>query len=71
MNTGKKSIMSIRPGLIHPGLIEELENLAKTENRSLNNFTCNILSSHIKKIKNEQNARSIDGRPNNSQSTPV
>lgn len=63
--------MSLRPGLIHPGLIEELELLAKEDNRSLNNFTCNILSSHIKKIKNEQNARSVNGGENNSESSSV
>ena len=51
MNTDKKTIISVRPGKLFPGLIEELEKGALENGRSLNNFVCNILNNHI---KNEQ-----------------
>ena len=62
--------MSVRPGKMHEGLIEELEEMARKENRTLNSYTCHILSNHIKNVKtNGQNAGSVDGGQTPSQNS--
>jgi len=69
MTSTSKTIMSVRPGKTHEGLIEKLEALAKAENRTLNNFACHILSNYVKTIYNEhQNAGQTAGGTTPSES---
>lgn len=64
-----KNIMTIRPGKKFAGLIELLEQEAEKHNWSLNKFVLISLEKIIS--SNEQNARSIDGGPVNSESPSI
>ena len=48
-----KKNLNIRPDKKNTGIIEDLENLAQTEGRSLNNYVVRILARHIDQKKNK------------------